>query len=112
MSGSLVTQTLTYENSKEEVFAAVIDTMTKVGRGGPNVDRLLGKVSGPVKKKQVSWRKCRAEFTISEKAGITTAFLAIVCEDDTENSRFYSLKALREINQWLLGVKRGLKLVS
>lgn len=112
MNGSLVTESLRFANSKDEVFAVIIDTMTKLGRGGPKVDRLLGKVSGPIKKKQVPWRKCNAEFTISEKAGITTAFLAIVCEDDTENSRFYSLKALREINQWLLGVQRGLKIVS
>lgn len=50
MQPSLVTESIQFANTKDEVFAVVIDTMTKLGRGGPNVDRLLGKVSGPIKR--------------------------------------------------------------
>jgi len=111
MNASMVTESLSFANSKNEVFVVVIDTMTKLGRGGPKVDRLLGKVSGPIKKKRVPWRMCSAEFTISEKAGVTSVFLAIVCEHDSENSRSYSIEALRQIIPWLVGPARGLKLV-
>lgn len=109
MQPSLVTESIQFANTKDEVFAVVIDTMTKLGRGGPNVDRLLGKVSGPIKKKRNPFRSCTAELTISEKAGITTVFVAVVCEHDSEASRSYSLDGMRQILPWLIGVKRGLR---
>ena len=108
MHESLVTESIQFANSKDEVFAVVIDTMTKLGRGGPEVDRLLGKVSGPIKKKRTPFRTCNAELTISEKAGITTVFIAVVCEHDSEASSSFSIEAIRQIIPWLVGVKRGL----
>lgn len=111
MNESLVTEKFEFANTKDEVFKVVIDTMTVLGRGGPNVDRLLGKVSGPIKKKRTPFRMCNAEFTISEKVGITTVFVAIICEHDTATSRSYSITALRQIAPWMLGPARGLTLV-
>lgn len=111
MNESLVTEKFLFANTKDEVLKVVIDTMTKLGRGGPNVDHLLGKVSGPIKKKRTPFRMCNAELTISEKAGITTVFVAILCENDTAASRSYSITALRQIAPWMLGPARGLTLV-
>ncbi len=108
MSNSLVTGSLTFANSKHEVMTVLIDTMTKLGRGGPTVDRLLGKVSGPIKKKQVPFFRCNAECTVSEKAGITTVFIAVICEVDHEASRQYSQAAYRQVLEWTIGPKRGL----
>ena len=111
MHESLVTDTIRFENSKQEVFDVVIDTLTKLGRGGPEVDRLLSKVSGPIKKKQTPFRRCQAEITITEKAGISTVFIAVICEHDKEVSRGYSMDAYRQIVAWLIGPSRGLKLL-
>ena len=111
MQNSLVTESIQFANTKEEVFAVVIDTMTKLGRGGPKVDRLLSKVSGPIKKKRTPFRTCSAELSISEKAGITTVFIAVVCEHDSEASRTFSIEALRLIIPWLVGAKRGLSAI-
>jgi hypothetical protein len=108
MNDSMVTESFAFANTKEEVFTAVIQTMTKLGRTGPRVDRLLGKVSGPIKKGRTPFRLCSAEFTITEKAGITTVFLAIVCEHDSETSKSFSIEAMRQIIPWLVGVKQGL----
>lgn len=108
MQASLVTESIQFANTKDEVYKVVIDTMTNLGRGGPRVDRLMGKVSGPIKKKRTPFRTCTAELTISEKAGLTTVFIAVVCEHDSESSRGYSLEGMRQIVPWLIGVKRGL----
>jgi len=108
VSNSLVTGSLTFANSKHEVMNVLIDTMTKLGRGGPTVDRLLGKVSGPIKKKQVPFFRCHAEITVSEKAGTSTVFIAVICEVDHEASRRYSQGAYRQIIEWIIGPSRGL----
>ncbi len=110
MSNSLVTGTFAFLNSKAEVMSAVIDTMTKLGRKGPSVDRLLGKVSGPIKKKHTPFFRCNAEVTISEKAGTTTVFIAVICERDEEANKVYSVGAYRQITTWLLGRDKGLTL--
>ena len=89
-------------------MAAAIDTMTKLGRKGPSVDHLLGKVSGPIKKKQTPFFGCNAELTISEKAGITTVFIAVICERDEEVNKSFSTSAYRQITTWLLGRDKGL----
>jgi hypothetical protein len=108
VNDSLVTGTLNFANSKHEVMDVLIDTMTKLGRGGPSVDRLLGKVSGPIKKKQVPFFRCNAECTVSEKAGTTTVFIAVICEVDHEASKKYSQDAYRQIIKWTIGPNRGL----
>ena len=109
MDKSLVTGSLKFANSKHEVMNVLIDTMTKLGRGGPTVDRLMGKVSGQIKKKQVPFFRVNAECTVSEKAGTTTIFIAIICVVDHETSRKYSQVAYRQIIEWLIGPSRGLK---
>ena len=108
MNESLVTGSLQFDNSKHEVMDVLIDTMTKLGRKGPAVDRLLGKVSGPIVKKRMAWFTCSAEITVSEKAGVSTVFIAVICRIDHEAYRHYSLAAYRQIIQWTIGPKRGL----
>ena len=110
MRNSLVTGSFAFRNSKEEVMTAAIDTRTKLGRKGPDVDRLLGKVSGPIKKKQTPFFPCNAELTISEKAGTTTVFIAVMCVRDEEANKSYSVSAYRQITTWLLGRDKGLNL--
>jgi len=112
MHESLVTESIQFANTRDEVFAVVIDTMTKLGRGGPSVDRLLGKVSGPVKKKRTPFFMCSAELTITEKAGVTSVFIAVVCEHDSESGRSYAIQALRQIFSWLLRTDSGLTLLG
>lgn len=90
----------------------VIDTMTKLGRGGPKVDRLLGKVSGPVKKKQVPFFGCDAEITVTEKAGVSSVFIAVVCRRDEDASKKYSFDAYRQILTWMIGPAQGLTLLE
>ena len=82
-----MTGTFNFQNSKAEVMSAVIDTMTKLGRKGPSVDRLLGTVSGPIKKKQTPFFRCNAEVSISERAGTTNVFIAVICERDDEANK-------------------------
>jgi len=90
----------------------VIDAMTKVGRGGPKVDRLLGTVSGPVKKQQVPFFGCDAEITVTEKAGVSSVFIAVVCRRDEEATKKYSFDAYRQILTWIIGPGRGLRLLE
>ena len=107
---SLVSGTFEFSNSIDEVYSAVIGVMTVLGRGAPKVDRLLGKVSGPLKKKQVPFYRCNADIDLHHKAGITTVTIAVLCERDEESSRIYSLDAYKFLIRWLLGKKYGLKL--
>jgi hypothetical protein len=99
---SLVTHSYKFRADYKQVMSEVIHIMSVLGRKGPEVDRLLGKVSGAVRKKATPFRMCHAEITVSKEGPLTSVFVALRCEQDEEVNRTYCLSALRQITGWLL----------
>lgn len=99
---SLVTHSYKFKSDYKQVFSEVVHVMSVLGRKGPEVDRLLGKVSGAVRKKATPFRMCHAEITVSKDGEYTNVFVALRCEQDDEVNRTYCLSALRQITTWLL----------
>ena len=107
-ANSKVSVVYDFESSQDAVLSQVIHTMTVLGKGAPRVDRLLGRVAGPIKKKAVPFRGCFAEVVVTSLPGRVSVFVSVVCEQDKEVNRHYSLTALRQISTWLLASKNGL----
>jgi hypothetical protein len=105
---SRVTSVFDFEANPEDVMSQAIHVMTILGRRGPEVDRLIGKVSGPIRKKAVPFRQCSAELVVSKKGTGASVFVAVWCEQDLEINRSYSIDGLRQITTWLLSRKSGL----
>ena len=106
---SRVTHVFDFDSSHEDVMSQAIHVMTVLGKSGPKVDRLLGTVSGPIRKKAVPYRQCSAELVLSKKQSVVSVFVSVWCEQDLEVNRTFAIDGLRLITTWLLSKKSGLK---
>ena len=111
-TNSRVSDSFRFENSVQDVYKVAISVLTRLGRGGPKVDRLLGKVAGPIKKQQVPSRQCMAEINISVKAGIVTMNIIVTCEHDEVSSKIYSLNAFKLLVRHIFAKQNELRLAT
>lgn len=110
--GSLVTQSMQYANTKQEVITGLIPVLTKLGRKGPSVDRKTGKLQVKVVKASTPWRRTSVEITVTEQTDRTSVVLAVTCEKDDEDGRLYSVKSMQQLVRWLISPDLPLTLVE
>jgi hypothetical protein len=106
---SRVTHVFDFDSSHDEVLSQAIHVMTVLGKAGPKVDRLMGTVSGPIRKKAVPFRECHAELVLSKKEAMVSVFVSVWCIQDLEVNRTFAIDGLRQITTWLVSKNSGLK---